>query len=413
MIDIEQIHNDLLQHSLSLIDEEELILFLEKIVNIWSPSKDGKANDSVQHILKEFLEAIGFKVQLINHEEHPGLGKLLVAEYLGEKREFITMVMHSDVVIANPEFKGFERDKKNNLAYGPGVSDCKGGIVVALYAVKAFLEIVKKPQFSLRIVCSPAEETGSKEFHHHLKKYGEDSEMILGYEPSLEDGSIVRGRSGNRWYKITVRGRTAHSGRHFDRGVNAAEALAHKLIKISQLTDFDKGTTVATTYISGGKRNYNTIPEEVVAYVDTRFVLPEENKRLEKSIKMILNEKDVHAISDNVTDATTVEVVDYCSELEPHRNSQHYLDYYQKIVETLEKREIQEDFSHGSADCNSILHGFLVFLGGLGAVGSGIHTTKETICLDYLVSRVKASAYLLLFCDRVWDEIEKSVAEQK
>ena len=101
-------------------------------------------------------------------------------------------------------FEGFQLDEKAGIARGPGVIDDKGGIVVALEGLKRFLKI--SPGRMVCDFCASAEELGSPGFHQLFKKLSGDSAMVLGFEPSLDNGSIIQSRRGNRWYHIKVEG---------------------------------------------------------------------------------------------------------------------------------------------------------------------------------------------------------------
>jgi glutamate carboxypeptidase len=83
----------------------------------------------------------------------------------------------------------------------------------------------------LRFISSPNEETGSPGFKEMLKEMSSGSFMALGFEPALDEGAIITGRKGVRWYQIDVKGRDAHAGRNHRFGVNAGVELAGKISK--------------------------------------------------------------------------------------------------------------------------------------------------------------------------------------
>ena len=122
----------------------------------------------------------------------------------------------------------------------------------------------------IRLICSPTEEIGSPGFQEFFKKQSATSEIVLGFEPSLEDGSIVESRRGNRWYHIHVHGKEGHAGRDHKHGVNAAHELAFKMVQLHQLTDYNRNLTVSVGQISGGTK-YNVICGNAEAKVDVRF----------------------------------------------------------------------------------------------------------------------------------------------
>ncbi|MDF1795911.1 MAG: M20/M25/M40 family metallo-hydrolase [Coxiellaceae bacterium] len=378
------------------VNLQQQLNLLKKMVDIKSISTDGCANDKVNAIVAKELVSLGFKVKLVSHEHHRGLrGKLLTAELPGKLKKFVTLIGHSDTVNASDEFNDFSYEENAVYAHGPGVIDCKGGLVIMLAAVKAFLKSNPEPQFSLRLISSPAEEIGSRDFHDHLVKYGEDSNFILGFEPAFANGNVVNSRAGNRWYKLRMKGRTAHSGRDFTKGINAVAAMAIKLSQMHTFSDVNKGTTVAITHISGGKPNYNTVPEYCEAMLDTRFLTDAEDKRLEDAFQTIFQTVEVTAYSDFKPAEIKVEVADYTQPIELQNQHNHFLDVYLDAVKKFEKQTITADVSHGSADCNSLITDTNVFIGGLGAVGDGMHTIKEKVKVNSLITRAECAAQLL------------------
>ncbi len=377
---------------------DEQIALLHQIVDIKSVSSDGEANDRVNAIIAKRVSELGFDVKMIAHEKHRNLrGKLLVGELIGKTKKFVTLIGHSDTVNASNDFNRFKYESGTQFAYGPGVIDCKGGLVIMLAALKAFLHHYPEPEFSIRFISSPAEEIGSRDFHDHLHKYGENSDFILGFEPAFPNGNIVNARAGNRWYKLTMKGRTAHSGRDFTKGINAVAAMAIKLSEMRSMADVEKGTTVAITHINGGLPNYNTVPEHCVAMLDTRFLTNDEDTRLQADFQAIFQKVDVTAYNDYKPAELTVEVADYTKPIEISQKHNHFIDHYLNAINTFEKQTIQAEVSHGSADCNSLITDSNIFIGGLGAVGDGMHTIKEKVRVNSLITRAECTAQLLRY----------------
>lgn len=380
----------------TLVSQTQL---LKTLVDIKSVSIDGAANDKVQAIIKQQLDDLGFHSKLIRQEgrHRNPLGHLLVGEIAGQSKEFITLIGHSDTVNASDDFNHFSHESGAHFARGPGVIDCKGGLVIMLSAAKAFLQQVGKPFYSLRFVSSPSEETGSCQFQQHLHRYGQDTRFVLGFEPGFPNGNIVNARAGNRWYKLTIKGRSAHSGRNFTQGVNAIAALAIKLQKLHELSDIQKGSTVAITHIRGGNKNFNTIPADCEAYIDTRFLSKEEDLRLQQDIREVLRSVEITAYDDFKPAELSMEITDYTQPIEISHSHNHYLEHYLKAVEYFERKTINAQVSHGSADCNSLITDNNIFIGGLGAIGDGMHTIQEKIRLSSLNTRAEAAAQLLTY----------------
>ena len=81
---------------------------------------------------------------------------------------------------------------------GPGVIDMKGGLVVLLAALEAFLETESADQIGGEILLSPDEEIGSAATRATLEAAARSNKFsfALVFEPARENGDLVRARMG-------------------------------------------------------------------------------------------------------------------------------------------------------------------------------------------------------------------------
>lgn len=379
-----------------------MLSLLEELVAIKSVSNKPMLNKKVQTIIAKLLKQAGMKVKLIPSRSK-NYGPLLVAEHAGEKAQVVTLLAHSDVVDAGRDFVGFNLKKSNRSAMGPGVIDCKGGVVIAIAALMAFIKKNPKHRYTLRFICSPNEEIGSTTFHTHLVQYGKESKILLSFEPGFPNGDYINSRSGNRWYSLEIKGRAAHSGRQFHHGVNALTAMSHKLHAISQLTNIDEGTTVSPTYIESSGCCYNSVPAYCKAYLDTRFTSNDAGDRLHEDILYLCRQVDVTAYSDFKAAELSISIDDYSPAL-PHNDLHPEVgEKFSYYLKRYGRSGVQGRTSYGSADCNLMMAPGVIFLGGMGAVGSGQHTDKETIQVASLNRRAKATLGMLYFFNETDD----------
>ena len=66
--------------------------------------------------------------------------------------------------------------------------------------------------------------------------------MALVFEGGRANGNLVKARKGVGRYFITVEGKAAHAGMHHEKGINAIEDLASKVVQIQQMTDYSRGS---------------------------------------------------------------------------------------------------------------------------------------------------------------------------
>src|SRR5699024_9592704 len=165
----------------------------------------------------------------------------------------------------------FEEDPfyiEGNKAFGPGVMDMKGGIVIALYVVKALNELNYEER-PIKIIFVGDEEIGhtgsiSDEI---IAREAEGGICAFNMEPGRMDDCLTVGRKGNIDCHVTVHGVGGHVVNAFLQGRNAIEEMAHKIIRLQSLTDYKNGNVVSVDVIEGGTVS-NAIPDRCKIEID-------------------------------------------------------------------------------------------------------------------------------------------------
>jgi glutamate carboxypeptidase len=374
------------------------VRFLRQLVEMNSGTQNIEGVNRVQDLVAERSRKMGLAVRFEKATGSQTSGKFLIAEVMpsgmstaqeSEPASFIHLVTHADTVFEpDSGFSGFELDEAKGVATGPGVIDDKGGIVVALEGLERALKKCGNQLLPVRFICTPTEEIGSPGFHPLLQELGKDSWMILGFEPSLEDGSIVKSRRGNRWYQIEVSGKEAHVGRNFDQGVNAAHELAHKITQFEGLNDAARDLTLSVGQISGGSK-FNIVCAHAEAKLDVRFADFQTRDQTHHRITKIIEKSHIHPNVQGMLPGSRYEISDDCPPVPSSDHSEHYVKAYLDWIEKVEGRRVQAQRSGGAADANYMSREGLVILDGLGATGGGMHRKDEFIRLSSLETRAE------------------------
>jgi glutamate carboxypeptidase len=373
---------------------------LKELVNIDSPTNSVSGVNLVQSVIADELAKLGFTTRFVRHAKFDGtVGNLLVAEKSGKVSEYITMVSHADTVLGSFLPTRFWRDASGTKAFGSGVIDNKGGIVVAIESLRLYLKAMQniqdEPHYSLRFVCSPNEETGSGGFHDLFRDMATDSVLILGFEPALENGSIIKSRRGNCWYNLKVVGQEAHSGRCKGEEINAAHEMALKFVKLHQLNSAEAGTNVNVGSFHGGRDRYNVVCGAADAKIDARFPDFETRDNLHSRIDSILLKSYLTSQVTGVSAKCEYTIADDCPPFAPTYGSESILRFLTERIGFLEGRPISAEQGGGAGDVNHMSREGLPVIDGLGPVGGGMHTNSEFIVLSSINTRASAIALML------------------
>jgi glutamate carboxypeptidase len=180
----------------------------------------------------------------------------------------VAIVGHLDTVFPAGTFEGFARD--GALARGPGVLDMKGGLVVAIEALRALAAAGTLARAKVRFVIVSDEEVGSPESQPLLRRELAGASAALVLEAGRAADAIITARKGTGSAKVTAHGKAAHAGNAHDKGANAIWALARFVDRAQSLTDYARGVTVNVGSITGGQSK-NTVPDLASSVLDLRF----------------------------------------------------------------------------------------------------------------------------------------------
>ena len=242
-------------------------------------------------------------------------GALLVIEKRWESAQNrILLCGHMDTVFDKTDPFQAVIETEDNVLNGPGVADMKGGLVVMLYALKAFEQSPEAKNIGWKVVINADEEIGSLGSNAFLKKCAHEASLGLVYEPSMTPEGLFAGeRKGSGKFSIVVTGIAAHAGRDFYQGRNAISHLSSLICEIQKLNDPKESLTINIGLISGGVA-LNVVPNKAVTHIDVRFKNPSDKKFfLNKLNELIDNYNNAEGFSvktnlvESVNNASTTE----------------------------------------------------------------------------------------------------------
>ena len=366
---------------------------LKELVEISSQSKNIEGVQKAQNFCSDILEKLGFRIEHIINPTNKS-AKLLVATRKGQSSETIFFIGHTDTV-GNPESYPFSLDLGNNKILGAGIADDKAGLVSCFTALESFISKTCHHHHNIRVIISPNEEVGSPGFHRIFKNLGYVSDIVLGLEPADISGNIISSRSGNRWYKLRINGRSAHSGRFGESHINASHELANIITKLSRYNNEFKKIRVNVGSIQTQFKTFNTICGQSEAKIDVRFSSLEDREFIHRKFLNILNTPDQECPYTGDTVKSFYSIEDDCPPLSNTSRNEHLLESIKESIRLIEGKKIESIHSGGAADINYLMNEFNIGVDGLGPSGGKLHTTNEYIWADSLINRAKVIHHTL------------------
>ena len=231
---------------------------LEALVAVSSPSGDVHGAEECAAICAALLPADA-------EVERPACSSPahapdLLARLRGTGTRRILLLGHVDTVVGHAHHKPLRRDGDQLL--GSGAVDMKGGVVLALGALRALAG--RRADFAeaaLLLVCD--EEWRTAPFAHTQRFAGWDACLCFEAGEQAPDGAegVVVRRKAAGTIKVQGKGRAAHSGSAPDRGRNALLALAVAAQAVAARHDPDgpDHLTAVPTVLHAGDA-FNVVP---------------------------------------------------------------------------------------------------------------------------------------------------------
>ena len=362
---------------------------LRRLVSIDCGSYTRAGVDEVGRWVGAFITELGATVEA-RPDPAGRLGDTVVATFdgrIGGPR--VLFIGHMDTVfdpgtVAERPFR-----LEGDVAYGPGVTDMKSGLLAGLYALKAIIiERGGLPFECLVFIANPDEEIGSPTSTPHIRAFAAETDVALVLECARANGDIVSARKGILDLRVVVHGRAAHAGVEPEKGRSAIVEAARIVAELHDLNGRWPGVTVNVGVIGGGTRP-NVVAERCSLEVDVRATSREALEIAEAEIRRI---------------AEATEVPDTTIEFEPMarwwpmeklERSGRLVEHAQAVASAL-GFTVSDASTGGASDANTTSGMGIPSLDGLGPIGGNDHAPAEYLEVDSIVPRITLLAGLLL-----------------
>lgn len=271
----------------------DIINFTKQLVEISSQNGIDSEKRIADLVFKK-LSQFGFSPKIIGNKKHPSVFCKINKNPSGKTiwlESCLDTVPTGDLL--KWKYLPLKATIKNNKMYGRGIADSKIAIAIFCFLAK---ELSNSAKFKGNLILGFDADEQSGEFtgiKNILKQKPKANACILGYQ-GIDEISI--GARGWLRIKIIVKGKSAHTGARYNKGINAIHQMAEIISVLKKINFnakkeplFDFGSSLNISLIQGGTA-INIIPDKCEAKIDIRFlpsqtkekILDKINKKLKK-----------------------------------------------------------------------------------------------------------------------------------
>jgi glutamate carboxypeptidase len=359
---------------------EKHLALLEAMVNIDSGTGDREGLAQVAGLVRRQAVELGWSFNVLSGDH--GAEHYYISRGSGPR---VLMIAHLDTVFIKGTATARPFRIDGDIARGPGVSDCKSGVVTILGALE---RMAQNGDNGYEIAClfNTDEEIGSLDSRRLIEELTGGSRAVLVVEPA-EGETLTVARKGIGRFEMEVFGKAAHSGSDYTDGYNAILELAHKVIAIQDLTDLDAGITLNVGVIHGGSKP-NVVPDYAAAQIDLRIKAQDQAGAVIERMQQIAALNRVGGVRAKLSGGITRPPME---RTEPNiRLFEKFRQAGAAIGLVLESNE-----SGGGSDANFAAALGVPVIDGIGPIGGGHHSEEEYLLVPSLYQRIDLLAGFL------------------
>jgi len=341
--------------------------------------------DEVALYLAARMRGLGMNTTIIEHEEW---GNDLVATIRGTGSGTVLLLGHMDTVYPVGTAAARPLRVEEDTIYGPGVSDMKGCILSAIYAIEAMLSTNHRSFGEIRFLCVSDEEILQRHSIGLMQEMSQGCQAALVLEAARANGAIVSARKGCAGYTVIGKGKSAHTGVEPEKGRSAIVELCHQILQFESLNGWREGLTMNTGLCSGGLA-INVVSDYAEAQIDLRYMYPLDKIDTENTLRQMIRQNKVAG----------TEVI-----LQPWPDTRHpmvctpqslTLIHRAQEISRLLDFSVEHVMTGGASDASYPSSFGIPTLDGLGPVGGLDHSPNEYLVKSSVAERSALLAGLI------------------
>jgi glutamate carboxypeptidase len=284
----------------------------------------------------------------------------------------------------------------------------KGGDVVVLYALKALADLNLLKNADITVAFTGDEESTGKPLSISRKKLIEvalKADIALGFETSTGFDNATIARRGASGWKVEVTGKRAHSSGVFSENTGAGSIFEmsrilnsfYEEVRGEEYLTFNPGTLLGGTFVDYDSKKSsgtvfgktNVVAQKTIVNGGLRFISEEQKKNARKKMRKIVKQNLPQ------TKATIIFTDSYPA-MVPSEGNKLLLNILNEVSLSLGHEGVTayDPGKRGAADISFVAN-YVDGLDGLGTMGTGAHTPKETVNLKTINALIQRTAVLI------------------
>ena len=374
----------------NIIDDlnAEYVKMWEDICNIESPWSFKAGVDAVGEYFIRHANERGWKVDVFEQERAGNVVAITMNPEIDAAP--IAFSAHMDTVheVGAFGYPPVKVDWENDRIYGPGVTDCKSGIVQGFLAMEA-LRLMGYKKRPIVMYLQSDEESGGKlsadATINHICEIAQGSVAFFNLEGG-SPGQVCIGRKGIVSFNFTVTGIEAHSAGCATNGANAILEAAYKIIELEKFKD-RYGLTCCCAVINGGTK-HNIVPGECKFVANVRFAKMSELDYFISEAERICEDIKVPGCTCKMEIPRIRPAMEVCD-----RN----IELVGKMNDILRENGFEElkwVTNSGGSDAANVSAAGIPTVDSMGPFGGKIHTPNEFGIISSLAEQTKKLAII-------------------
>lgn len=352
---------------------------LRRMVAMRSPANEPERVNALGEWVTSQMEQLGFTVQ-----PYPGVNVGVVQYYKNHSGDSNDVLLLGHLDTAGEDYEPYREE--GTRIYGTGVAESKGGIAVALAAIRAlrYARVLKGMKVGLLLATD--ETIHGARSRPIIEELAPRSRFVLGLKPGEPDGGVVVSRSGRATYRLELE--YGHSRRRLS-PTRAITYLTERALALQRLSDERAGLQVAITRLEVDAQ-FGRLPRNAEAAITVRFKKAKETKAIDERVRATAQEGPPAGLSMHVTGRV-------------RRPPMERTKLNQKLCEDIAriagKLTLNVDPVHRSSSsdiCFALAD--VPRVDGLGPLGDHARTDDEYILRHSLIDRSALLALTIRYC---------------